>query len=540
MESIHIALTMLAAVLISGMCVRIISVAIPLPLIQIALGMLIAGVFEKGVTLSPDVFFLLFLPPLLYLDGWRIPKDALRRDWVSISLLALGLVLITVIGVGYVVHWMVPAMPLAVAFALAAIVSPTDAVAVGGIARKLGIPNRIMAIIEGEALFNDASGLVAFRVAVAAAATGTFALSSAAVSFVWVAIAGLLAGAFVSWVVTLLRNRFTKRYGEEPGSAVLLSLLIPFGAYFLAEWLNASGILAAVAAGVLMSYSELSGRVSASTRMRRRAIWDMIQFTLNGIIFVLLGEQLPRIFEGAKTAVEQSGHHNPGWLAAYAVVICIVLAAVRFGWIYACLAMLRRLSLQSANTPSLRALLILCVGGVRGAVTLAGVMSLPLLLDSGQPFPARDLAIFLASCVIIISLLVASVGLPWLVRGMPAPAAPYTSQRRIAQNAAHAAVTECLDRELKGLEEMSSHEAERVREDTIPRILSALGDALQMSAPSDGGDRARIERLTEMKLHRAALDAARNAISKLARQHTISDALARDMIQRLDADELRL
>src|SRR5690606_26547557 len=132
-------------------------------------------------------------------------------------------------------------------------------------------------------------------------------------------------------------------------------------------------------------------------------------------------------------------------------------------------------SLQSANTPSLRALLILCVGGVRGAVTLAGVMSLPLLLDSGQPFPARDLAIFLASCVIIISLLVASVGLPWLVRGMPAPAAPYTSQRRIAQNAAHAAVTECLDRELKGLEEMSSHEAERVREDTIPRILSALG-----------------------------------------------------------------
>src|SRR5690606_36618512 len=214
---------MLAAVLVSGIFVRIIPVPIPLPLVQIALGMLIAGVFEQGVALSPDVFFLLFLPPLLFLDGWRIPKDDLRRDWVGVTLLAFGLVLITVISVGYVMHWMVPAMPLAVAFALAAIISPTDAVAVGGIARKLGIPNRIMGLIEGEALFNDASGLVAFRVAVVAATTGTFALSSAAGSFVWVSAVGLLSGALVAYGVALLSNYFTERFGEEPGPAVLLS-----------------------------------------------------------------------------------------------------------------------------------------------------------------------------------------------------------------------------------------------------------------------------------------------------------------------------
>lgn len=540
MESIHIALTMLAAVLVSGIFVRIIPVPIPLPLVQIALGMLIAGVFEQGVALSPDVFFLLFLPPLLFLDGWRIPKDDLRRDWVGVTLLAFGLVLITVIGVGYVIHWMVPAMPLAVAFALAAIISPTDAVAVGGIARKLGIPNRIMGLIEGEALFNDASGLVAFRVAVVAATTGTFALSSAAGSFVWVSVVGLLSGALVAYGVALLSNYFTERFGEEPGPAVLLSLLIPFAAYFVAEMLNASGILAAVAAGLVKSHSELSGRVSATTRVRRRAIWDMIQFALNGIIFVLLGEQLPRIFEGARTAVEQSGHQNPLWLAVYAVVICVVLAALRFGWIYACLMLSRRLRLQSGSDHSLRALLILSVGGVRGAVTLAGVMTLPLLLESGEPFPARDLAIFLASSVIIISLVVASVGLPLLVRGMPAATVPNKSQRQAAQNAAHAAVRESLNREINALERVSNAEAERVRQDTVPRILSALEDALQISAASDSDVQIHNERLAEIRMHRAALEAARNAIAKLAVQRTISDALAREMIERLDADELRL
>lgn len=540
MESIHIALTMLAAVLVSGIVVRVIPLPIPLPLVQIALGMLIAGVFDRGVTLSPEVFFLLFLPPLLFLDGWRIPKDDLRRDWVGVTLLAIGLVLITVIVLGYILHWMVPAMPLAVAFALAAIISPTDAVAVEGIARKLGIPNRIMRLIEGEALFNDASGLVAFRVAVAAAATGTFALSSAAASFVWVSVVGFMSGALVAYVVTLLSHYSSERLGEEAGPAVLLSLLTPFAAYFIAETLDASGILAAVAAGLVTSRSELSGRVSATTRVRRRATWDMIQFSLNGIIFVLLGEQLPRIFEGARTAVEQSGHLNPLWLAVYSLVICVVLAALRFAWIYACRAVLHRLRLQTGSAPSVRALLIMSVSGVRGAVTLAGVMTLPLLLESGHPFPARDLAIFLASTVIIISLVIASVGLPWLVRSMPSAPAPYKTQRHIAQTAAQAAAREVLDKETEALELLSTTDAESMRQGSIPRILSSLEDALQVSAASDSDVQRHNARLAEIRLHRAALEAARNAISKLARQRSISDALAREMIQRLDADELRL
>ncbi len=325
LQSVGIVLAMLTAVLASGFLVRLIPLPVPLPLLQIALGILISGVFQEGVTLNSDVFFLLFLPPLLFLDGWRIPKDALRRDWASIVLLAFGLVFITVLGLGYVIHWMIPSMPLPVAFALAAIVSPTDAVAVAGIARKLNVPRRVLSLLEGEALFNDASGLVAFQAAVLATVTGTFALTDAATSFFWVASVGLGSGAMVAWAIVMLRNAFTHRFGEEPGSEVLLSLLTPFAAYFIAEWLDASGILAAVAAGLVSGYAEFFGQLNAATRIRRHSVWDMVQFTLNGIIFVLLGEQLPDIFSDAVEIIEQTGHHSPWWLPVYALVICLVL-----------------------------------------------------------------------------------------------------------------------------------------------------------------------------------------------------------------------
>src|SRR5699024_5472553 len=174
-----------------------------------------------------------------------------------------------------------------------AIISPTDPVAVSAITQRLTLPRRIMHILEGESLLNDASGLVAFRFAVAAAVTGTFSLTDASLSFLWVSLGGLGIGAGITWLITFGKGVFARRYGEDGGSQILISVLIPFAAYALAEHLGASGILAAVAAGITMSYTELSGRALASTRMQRAAVWNTIQFTLNGIIFVLLGEQLP-------------------------------------------------------------------------------------------------------------------------------------------------------------------------------------------------------------------------------------------------------
>src|SRR5881398_3148911 len=266
METVELVLAMLLAVIASGYVGRMLPFAVPLPLIQIVFGAVIEGVFRHGVQMDPDIFFLLFLPPLLFVDGWRIPKIGLFRDKATILELALGLVVFIVVGAGYFLHWMIPAMPLAVAFALAAIVAPTDPVAVSSITERVPMPSRLMHILEGESLLNDASGLVCFRFAVGAALTGQFSLARAGLTFLWVALAGIAAGAAITWGITRLHGILQRRFGEADGVPVLINVLTPFGAYLVAENLGASGILAAVAAGITMSYLELSGGATPSTR----------------------------------------------------------------------------------------------------------------------------------------------------------------------------------------------------------------------------------------------------------------------------------
>lgn len=448
MHSIEVVLAMLLAVVVSGYLVRMLPFSLPLPIVQITLGAVIAGVFNQGVQLDPHIFFLLFLPPLLFLDGWRIPKVGLFRDKGVILELALGLVVFTVVGAGFLIHWLIAAVPLPVAFALAAIVSPTDPVAVSSIAARVPIPKRVMHILEGESLLNDASGLVCFRFAVAAALTGGFSLASASVTFLWLAIVGVAVGVGVTFVVSYLQRWLSRHFGEEAGSPILLSLLIPFGAYLAAEHLEASGILAAVAAGITMSYVELSGRALAATRVQRAAVWDTVQFALNGVMFVLLGEQLPGILSDAVAAVGESGHHNPAWLAVYALSLSIGLAALRFLWVWVSLRwtvfMAQRRG-QRMSRPHWRLVLAISLAGVRGAITLAGVLTLPLLLPDGSPFPARELAIFLAAAVILTSLLVASIALPRVLKGLELPPeseeeAEEDHARREAARAAVAAI----------------------------------------------------------------------------------------------------
>jgi Na+/H+ antiporter len=326
-----------------------------------------------------------------------------------------------VLGAGFLIHWLIPAMPLPVAFALAAIVSPTDPVAVGSIASRAPIPKRLMHILEGESLLNDASGLVCFRFAIAAAMTGVFSITEASLTFAWLVAGGIGAGLGVTLAITWAQRWLFRHLGEPAGSPILVNLLIPFGAYLVAEHLHASGILAAVAAGVTMSYVELSGQVMAATRIQRSAVWDTVQFALNGVMFVLLGEQLPTIMEGARVSLDQSGHLNPWWLVLYAFSISFGLMALRFIWVWTALRITlfkRTRRGEEVRKPHWRLLLATSLAGVRGAITLAGVMTLPLALPSGAPFPARDLTIFLASTVILISLVAASVGLPRLLRGM--------------------------------------------------------------------------------------------------------------------------
>lgn len=542
MENISLIFAIFAAILVSGVVVRLIP-WVPLPLIQIVLGFLLAGVFQEGLTLNPDIFFLLFLPPLLFLDGWRIPKDALKRDSVGIFHLAFGLVIITVLGLGYLMHWMIPSMPLPVAFALAAIVSPTDPVAVAGIGRRLAIPSRVMAVLEGEALFNDASGLVAFRMAVLAMMTGAFSIYSAATSFLWLAVAGVITGISLTWLLSFFRTQFTKRYGEELGAEILLSLLIPFAAYAVAEQIGASGILAAVAAGLTMSRLELSGAASPITRMRRNAIWDTIQFTLNGMMFILLGEQLPGIFQGAVQVVEETGHRSPWWLIVYAVVICVVLAVFRFGWVFLSIHVarfLRRTPVPLENRTSIRDISILAIGGVRGAVTLAGVLTLPLLLPTKEIFPARDLAIFLAATVIIISLLIASVGLPLLLKGSEKENKAYSP----LDKQKHLAITKAMEAASKQVEALllkqkkDDFQLNEIEQHALKnRLLLEFENSFDINHTLENPHYQHY--LTERAMRLAIIDAARTTVYRLARDNEISDELARDIGKQLDYDQIR-
>src|SRR5690606_20998681 len=212
MQAISVVLSMLAAVVLSGIVVRALPLGIPTPLVQIGLGAVIAAFSNYEVRLDPEIFFLLFLPPLLFLDGWRIPKEGLLRDKGRILGLALGLVFCTVIGMGFFIHWMIPTMPLPVAFALAAIISPTDPIAVSAISARVPIPKSVMHILEGESLLNDASGLVCFRFAVAAAVTGSFSVSSAALTFAQLAVIGVLAGVALTYGVMLAKSWVIRRF----------------------------------------------------------------------------------------------------------------------------------------------------------------------------------------------------------------------------------------------------------------------------------------------------------------------------------------
>ncbi|MFT3976971.1 MAG: Na+/H+ antiporter [Sphingomonas bacterium] len=539
MEVVSIALFLLLAVVVSGAVTRMLPVSVPAPLVQIALGAVIGLSTSYRVELDPELFLLLFLPPLLFLDGWRIPKDELFKDLSTVVELALGLVLLTVVGMGFFIHWMIPAMPLAVAFALAAVVSPTDPIAVSAIAARVPIPKRMMHILEGESLLNDASGLVCLRFAVAAALTGSFSAGAATLNFLWVAGAGLAIGVATTLVVSRAKAWVTRRWGEDIGSQILVSLLIPFGSYLIAEHVHASGILAAVGAGVTMTFAEISRQAMAVTRMRRNSVWDTIQFALNGIIFVLLGEQLPAILHGAKQTVAVTGHHSPWWLGVYIVAIVAGLALLRFLWVWVSLRLtiLRRGEGKAVRSPDWRLVATTSFAGVRGAITLAGVLTLPLTLNDGTPFPARDLAIFLAAGVIIVSLILATIGLPILLKELTMPPEP---SRQAEEDAARIATAEAAIRAIERRQHVlaEDHDDPDLYAAAGTRVMDLYRERIEgLAGDRSDQTRAQDRLVTEFRL--VGVKAERDKLLALARNREIGSETVRKLTRELDLSEAR-
>ncbi len=305
------------------------------------------------------------------------------------------------------------------------------------------------------------------------------------------------------------------------GSQILISLLIPFACYLLAEHLECSGILAAVAAGVTMSFAESRGRVMAVTRVRRSTVWDTIQYAANGIIFVLLGEQLPAIVSRAAETVSQPGQHEITWLILYAVAITAGLAALRFTWVWLSLQLTLLRRRDRTTSPSWRIVAAMSCAGVRGAVTLAGVLTLPLTLNDGSPFPARDLAISLAMGVIIVSLLVATFGLPLLLRGLELPPEP---SQQAEEDAARIAAAEAAIAEIGRLLSQTADQGKDA--DLYVAAASQLTDLYhrrieRRSAEGDSAETAQRSDRIEREMRLAALNAERAEIFRKVRRRQL-------------------
>lgn len=387
-------------------------IPLPLHLLQVSCGILLSILpgFPK-LTFDPSFFFAFFIPPLLFSEGWLIPKRDFARVIRPVLLLALGLVTFTVLVVGYVIHILIPSIPLAVAFALGAVISPTDAVAVSAVTETLKMPNRLTHIVNGESLINDASGLVAFKFAVAAALTGTFSIPQAAFSFLWLSLGGLLIGFGVAWMIGTLRVWLVRGKSSEPTIETILSILTPYSAYFSAEYLHLSGILAVVTAGIYAGIHD-TRNLTTETRRQTWEVWNTVLFIFNGLVFILLGIQLNKVIEGISD-------YWWGELGSYAIILTVTVILVRIAWVfpgaYIPRWLFRGIRKREA-APELRHVFIIGWAGIRGSVTLAAALSIPMSTLDGRPFPERDLLVFLAASVIILTMIFNGLTLPLLLR----------------------------------------------------------------------------------------------------------------------------
>jgi Na+/H+ antiporter len=405
MNNIEIIIILLS--IISLLALMVNKIKIPYPILLVTAGLAIGFIPHlPKVILNPDVVFLIFLPPLLYASAWTTSWHDFKAARRPISLLATGLVLFTTTLVAFVAHTFIPGFSWPVAFLLGSIISPPDAVAAASITKGLGLPKRVVTILEGESLVNDASGLIAYRYALTAVMTGNFIFWQAGLTFILVAAAGIIVGYLVGLALFWLHNKI-----HNPTVETSLTLLTPFIAFLLAEQLHVSGVLAVVTCGLYLSWRS-SELFSSNTRLQALSVWNVVVFILNGIIFILIGLQLPSILEGIK-------EHSPLTLIGYGLLISFTIIIVRILWVFpgAYIPRLLFASIRKAEPETnWRIVSIVAWTGMRGVVSLAAALALPEMIDDHTPFVQRDLILFLTFSVILITLIFQGLTLPKLIK----------------------------------------------------------------------------------------------------------------------------
>ncbi|MBS0319587.1 MAG: Na+/H+ antiporter [Proteobacteria bacterium] len=529
METVQATLGLLLVVASVAAIARV--VPVPLPLLQIAAGVLLSLLPAfANARIEPEIFFLLFIPPLLFGDAWQIPKRDLRAVLRPVLLLAFGLVLATVVVVGYTMHALIPALPLAAAFALGAIVSPTDALATSAMIGKLEMPRRMTMILSGESLINDASGLVALKFAVLALVTGTFSLGAAAADLVLIAAGGFVVGVALAWAVGGIRYLMSLAAIEDPSTQTMLSLLTPFAAYIAGDAIGASGVLAVVGAG-LYAGAQDTRRMSVRTRQHAFQVWFMVLYAFNGLAFVLLGLSLrPAI--SALIAVESHAA-----LATYALALWAVVTLVRVLWVYpaAWLPYLFATVRAKERRPTAGYVFVTGWAGLRGSVTMAAALALPIATAAGSAFPNRALLIFLAATTILLTLCINGLALPLLIRMLRIRGdGKAERERRLAEVAVAEAGMQAVRHGVAALATgTDDHFARAMLAQYAARVAQLKATAAQRELHAREGRQRRALLLS-------AITAERNELARLRDSGTINDDVAREVETRIDHAELLL
>jgi CPA1 family monovalent cation:H+ antiporter len=391
-------------------------VSIPPSLLQIAAGVLAALFMHVKIYVDTEWFLLAFIAPILFNDGNNFPKRELWKLKGPILGNAIILVIISTLVGGVFVKFLIPSLPWATAFTLVAVLSPTDPIAVQSIAKKAHIPDKLMHLISGESLINDASGLICFKYGVAATVTGMFSLKSATIDFFHISIVGALVGAIMIWIFNGIRLYLINQGVDDSILHAIIQIIIPFIIYYVAEDIfDVSGVVAVVIAGILnISSNHNMSAFTPEIRLITSRTWDLVVYVLNGIVFVLLGIEIP-------FAMEELVHNdniNTFWATILAFAIWVMLVVIRFAWsyVYSTFSNNPDGKIKLWSKTRLYDCLMSGISGVRGAVTMVGVLSLPMTIKGGDPFPSRTLLLFVASAVIIFSLLGATILIPLMTK----------------------------------------------------------------------------------------------------------------------------
>jgi monovalent cation/hydrogen antiporter len=488
---------------------------VPTPILQVIAGFAVAMI--PGVTipqLDPNLVFFVFLPPILWGAAMFTSVREFKRNIDKIGTLAVGLVIVTTAVIAVVARMMFPDLPWAVAVALGAIISPPDAVAATAIVSRLRVPPRVITVLEGESLVNDASALVLYRTAVAAAVTGVFSWGESIVRFFIDAGIGSLIGLLVAWLIVR-----ALRLTRDPLAEALLTLAGPYVAWTAAESLHVSAVLACVAGGVYLQQG-LSTAVGPTSRLQSRTVWELVVFLVNALVFLLLGAQFGMLI----TIVPRD---NLGAVFRDGVIITVAAMLVRLIWV-PLISLLPRLSAnvrRRAPKPNWKSLTLVSWTSMRGVVSLATALALPLVIASGQPFPHRTEIILITMCVIVLTLLVQGLSLSTIVRVLRfEPEETRHIEERLARR-------EATRRGAEALEDLSHEPWVDARD--VEALRAELRERLRSSEQEGGSFDGR------RRLRLAMIDAERRMLIRLRNEDTISDEVLRSLEQELDLEAVR-